>query len=126
LPTSTYSDETFHQANHTHVPTKIPSNNRPCIGYVGIIDERIDFILIRQIAELKPEFNFILIGPVTVDLNLNLFPSNVYFPGKCEPEDIFIYLEQFDMHMVPFITSIKMKHLCPSKNLDYMKAKKNI
>ena len=126
LPASTYSDETFHQVNHPHMATTLPAIKGPCIGYAGIIDERIDFILIRQTAELKPELNFILIGPVTVDLDRTQFPSNVYFPGKYEPEYLYFYLEKFDIYMVPFVTCTKMKHLCPSKILDYMKAKKNI
>jgi len=36
----------------------------PRIGYMGAVDERIDFDLLEQVARTHPEWNIVLVGPV--------------------------------------------------------------
>ena len=37
---------------------------RPRLGYCGVIDERMDLSLIRELAALRPDWQLVLIGPV--------------------------------------------------------------
>jgi hypothetical protein len=48
---------------------------RPRLGYTGVIDERIDIELIRLIAERRPEWQIVMIGPVVKDRRCNASPK---------------------------------------------------
>ena len=37
---------------------------RPRLCYVGVIDERIDYELLRALADERPEWSIVMIGPV--------------------------------------------------------------
>jgi len=52
------------------------------LGFYGVIDERFDIDLIKNMALLKPEWNFVLLGPV-VKINPNSLPKlpNVHLLG---------------------------------------------
>ena len=50
----TLSKEPEDQANLSH----------PIFGFYGVIDERFDIELLREVATRKPEWNFVIIGPV--------------------------------------------------------------
>src|SRR5215212_7952796 len=45
-------------------PTDQAALARPRVGYYGVIDERLDLGLIRDVARLRPDWQVVLVGPV--------------------------------------------------------------
>jgi hypothetical protein len=125
IPGTTYSDGIFENQNPEAVMNKHFTTGKT-IGYAGVVDERIDLDLIYNTARLLPDYTFVLVGPLEIKIDPKREVENVYFLGKKPLEKLHSYIEFFDVCMVPFVTNEKTKHLCPSKLLDYMRAKKNI
>jgi len=77
--------------------------SRPIIGYVGVIQSRMDLDLLEFLAKSNPNKSFVLIGPVWHRFIKSRFKSyaNVYFLGKKSYEDEPMYMAQFDVGIVP-------------------------
>ena len=79
----------------------IPS---PRIGYAGMISDRLDWNLIGNLAAMKPDWNFVFIGPVAdkkIVEGMKGLP-NIHFPGKVSPARIASALKAFDIGMLPY------------------------
>lgn len=64
----------FNQARRiTEEPADQKTIAHPRFGYCGVIDERLDINLIGEIAAMRPEWQFLMIGPV-VKINENDLP----------------------------------------------------
>src|SRR5215213_160850 len=56
---------------------------RPRLGFYGVIDERFDIELLAKIAEMRPDWHFVMIGPV-VKIAEDELPrrSNIHYLGS--------------------------------------------
>jgi hypothetical protein len=55
----------------------------PRVGFYGVLDERFDIELLKSMAELKPDYNFVVIGPV-VKIDVESLPKskNIFISAK--------------------------------------------
>ena len=79
--------------------TRIPV---PRIGYYGNIREWLDFQLLNQLASSRPNWNFVMIGPISCDISGVSCLPNVHFLGRREPEQLPAYCRAFDVAMIPY------------------------
>jgi UDP-galactopyranose mutase len=65
----------------------------PRIGFIGVIDERLDIGLLDRIAELRPEWQYVMIGPV-VKIDENDLPrrSNIRYLGSKQYSELPAYI----------------------------------
>ncbi|MBW2037941.1 MAG: hypothetical protein JRI41_10815, partial [Deltaproteobacteria bacterium] len=56
--------DAFVRATHMSVPSDIAALPRPRIGYVGAINAKLDFALLRYVAEAFPACSLVLVGPI--------------------------------------------------------------
>ena len=88
-------------------PAPEPSDQRsiphPRIGFFGVIDERMDLELLRQAAEARPHYQFVLIGPV-VKIPESTLPraSNIHYLGSKQYAELPVYLRGWDVAIMPF------------------------
>lgn len=96
---------------------------RPRIGYAGVIDERIDLDLIRGAAELRPEWQFVMIGPV-VKIDPASLPklSNIHWLGMKDYRDLPSYFAGWDAAMMPFALNDATRFISPTKTPEYLAA----
>ena len=84
--------------------TEMEKLQRPVIGYVGaLLTSRLDLKLLEGMAEEKPGWTFVLVGPEDEDFKqskLHQLP-NVYFAGAQKPEKLPSYIHSFDVCMNP-------------------------
>ena len=95
----------------------------PRIGFIGVIDERLDTGLLDQIAALRPDWQFIMIGPV-VKIEESDLPKreNIhYLGGKSYPE-LPDYIGRWDVAMMPFAMNESTKYISPTKTPEYLAA----
>lgn len=95
----------------------------PKIGFYGVIDERFDIDLIEKMAEVRPEWQFILIGPV-VKIDENLLPrnQNIHYLGQKSYTDLPSYLSNWDVAMIPFLLNESTQYISPTKTPEYLSA----
>ena len=79
------------------------SNNRPVIGYYGAIAEWFDSDLVADLAQRRPDWDFVLVGSTfTADTSRLSKLSNVSLPGEKPYAEIPRWLEKFDVAILPF------------------------
>ena len=109
------------------IPADIKDIQQPIIGYIGVIDERIDLPLIHETAQLMPEVSFVLIGPLAKIGDEDLpRASNIHYLGMKQYNELPGYLKAFDIAMMPFALNESTEFISPTKTLEYMAADKPI
>src|SRR4051812_43321176 len=92
----------------------------PIIGYVGTIHEWLDQQLLHSVAEARPDWSFVLIGPERVSTKRLSELPNVIFLGPMEHAALPAYVRQFDVGVVPYVDSAFSRTIRPNKVLEYM------
>lgn len=95
----------------------------PRIGFVGVIDERMDIELLGDIAAMKPEWQFVMIGPV-VKISESDLPRkyNIHYLGMQSYDDLPRFLAGWDAAMMPFALNESTKYISPTKTPEYLAA----
>jgi len=89
---------------------------RPRIGFFGVIDERLDIDLLEQVSRLRPNWNFIMIGPV-VKIDAQSLPNfhNIHYLGAKSYAELPKYLAGWDVAMIPFAHNESTRFISPTK-----------
>jgi len=111
-------------ATNISIPDDIKAFIGTKVGYIGAIDDWMDFDLIEKMAIEYPHISFIFIGPVCINAkdavnNLRKI-SNVFFLGKRSYGILPNYIKAFDLCIIPF--KINSLTLCvnPVKLYEYL------
>jgi UDP-galactopyranose mutase len=74
-------------------------------------------------AEAKPEWHFVILGPV-VKINPDLLPrlSNIHYLGSKTYNELPLYLSGWDIALVPFMLNESTKYISPTKTPEYLSA----
>ena len=104
-----------------------PSLGRPRIGYYGVIDERIDYALLDRVAAERPDWQWIMVGPI-VKVDPTDLPRrpNLHWLGQHAFETLPRLAAAWDVCMMPFALNDATRNISPTKTLEYMAAGKPI
>ncbi|MGC1630659.1 MAG: glycosyltransferase [Gelidibacter sp.] len=109
------------------IPSDIKNIAQPIVGYIGVIDERIDLELIASTAMQKPEISFVMIGPIAKIEEHDLpRAENIHYLGMKSYGELPHYLKVFKIAMMPFALNEATEYISPTKTLEYMAANKPI
>ena len=97
----------------------------PRLGFYGVIDERFDTGLVREMAAAHPEWQIVLVGPV-VKIDPAELPraDNVHYMGQRGYQELPQFLAGWDVCLLPFAMNESTKFISPTKVLEYMAAEK--
>jgi UDP-galactopyranose mutase len=104
-----------------------PSDQRdiaaPRIGFFGVIDERMDLDLIAGVADARPDWHLVMIGPV-VKIDEESLPqrSNIHYLGGKSYKELPSYLSGWDVAMLPFARNESTRFISPTKTPEYLAA----
>jgi glycosyltransferase involved in cell wall biosynthesis len=111
----------------TPVPREVAHLPRPIFGYFGVIDERIDYDLVAQLAATLPHASVVMIGPLAkVEPEMLPRPENIHWLGQRAYDDLPAFLKAFDVCLMPFALNEATRYINPTKTLEYMTAGKPI
>lgn len=107
----------------TEEPADQTSIPHPRLGFIGVIDERLDTELIGEIADLKPEWQFVMVGPV-VKISEEELPraANIHYLGGKKYDELPDYLAGWDVALLPFALNDSTKFISPTKTPEYLAA----
>jgi UDP-galactopyranose mutase len=96
---------------------------RPRLGFYGVIDERFDVDMLRAIADARPEWQLVMVGPV-VKIDPAHLPrnENIHYMGQANYDQLPEYLAGWDVCLMPFAMNESTKFISPTKVLEYMAA----
>lgn len=101
----------------------ILERGKKIIGYYGALARWFDYELVKQLAGLRPDLEFVLLG---TDLDATLTPSgildvtNIHWLGLKPYEKLPAYLQYFDVAMIPFVVNTVTHSTSPCKLFEYM------
>jgi UDP-galactopyranose mutase len=95
----------------------------PRIGFCGVIDERTDLELLAAIAEMRPDWHFVMLGPV-VKISPAELPhrDNIHYLGARSYEQLPYYIGGWDVAMMPFALNESTRYISPTKTPEYLAA----
>jgi glycosyltransferase involved in cell wall biosynthesis len=95
----------------------------PRFGYCGVIDERIDLELLAGLADERPGWQFVMVGPV-VKINQDELPQreNIHYLGGKDYKDLPAYLSGWDVALMPFALNESTEFISPTKTPEYLAA----
>jgi len=106
--------------DQAHIP-------HPRLGFFGVIDERFDIELLDQIARQRPDWHFVMIGPV-VKIDPATLPShaNIHYLGGKKYSELPDYLAGWDIALLLFARNESTRYISPTKTPEYLAAGKPV
>lgn len=108
---------------------RVLDKGQPIIGYYGALARWFDYPLMKRLAQLKSEYQFVLIGPDydgTLELAGIPREANIHWLGVKPYDELPHYLQYFDVATIPFIVNDITHATSPLKLFEYMAAEKPI
>ena len=94
---------------------------RPRLGFFGVIDERFDIELLARVAEARPHYQFVMVGPVVkiAEADLPRRP-NIHYLGPKTYAELPRYLSGWDVALMPFAMNESTEFISPTKTPEYL------
>lgn len=99
----------------------------PRLGFFGVIDERFDIGLLDEVAKRRPDWNFVIIGPV-VKIDPESLPkhANIHYLGSKSYDELPQYLAGWDIALLLFARNDSTRFISPTKTPEYLAAGKPV
>jgi hypothetical protein len=95
----------------------------PRLGFFGVVDERMDLALVAALADSRPTWQFIMLGPV-VKVNPASLPkrANIHWLGAKSYAELPSYLAGWDLGIMPFALNEATRFISPTKTPEFLAA----
>ena len=121
FPSSVDRDHFAKARNTLSDPEDQAQIGRPRLGFYGVIDERFDIDLLRQIADMRPDWQFVMVGPVVKIAEEDLpRAANIHYVGGKTYEQLPLYLAGWDVALMPFAMNESTQFISPTKTPEYL------
>jgi UDP-galactopyranose mutase len=99
----------------------------PRLGFFGVVDERFDVALLDEASRLRPDWHFVIIGPV-VKIDPDTLPKreNIHYLGGKSYEDLPAYISGWDVALLLFAQNESTRFISPTKTPEYLAAGKPV
>ena len=99
----------------------------PRLGFYGVLDERFDIELLRGISALRPDWHFVMVGPV-VKIDPADLPQaeNIHYLGGKSYQELPVYLSGWEVALLLFARNESTRFISPTKTPEYLAAGKPV
>lgn len=103
------------------IPDDLAAIPGPRVGWFGVVDERVDYDLLRIAAAARPDVHFVLVGPA-VKVDPADFPQapNLHWLGGRDYAQLPAYCRGYDVCMMCFALNEATEFINPTKALEYL------
>lgn len=103
------------------IPPEVKSN-KTIIGYIGSIDHRIDYNLLKEIASVYPDWILLLVGPLSAEFNASGLKTfkNVLTTGSKPLRELPSYIRFMNCGIIPFLCNKLTESIYPLKLNEYL------
>lgn len=99
----------------------------PRAGFYGVVDERFDIDLLKELSAHLPDWNFVIVGPILkIDLATLPQAENIHYLGIKKYAELPSYLANWDAAIMPFALNESTKYISPTKTPEYLAAGKKV
>lgn len=95
----------------------------PRLGFYGVVDERMDLALLEALADARPDWSIVIVGPV-VKISEDDLPRrpNLHYLGGRSYAELPDYLRGWDVALMPFAINEATRFISPTKTPEYLAA----
>ena len=111
-----------HDRTETRSADEITALPAPRVGFVGSITEWTDLALVERLARERPEWSFVMVGPVKTRVKALRRRPNITFTGQRPHEEIPAILAAFDVALIPYRVTPATTAASPVKLREYLAA----
>ncbi|MDH7489588.1 MAG: glycosyltransferase [Anaerolineae bacterium] len=108
------------------LPADLEALPRPRIGYVGALNDKVDYALLRDLARARPDWSIVLVGPWAVRGDATGFAlrqePNVHLLGKKDVALVPHYIKGLDICLMPYKLNEWTRSIDPLKMYEYLAA----
>ncbi len=99
----------------------------PRLGFFGVIDERMDYALVSDVARMRPDWHIVLLGP-TAKVDAAELPraANIHYLGVKPYAALPDYIAGWDVALLPFARNDATRFISPTKTPEYLAAGKPV
>ena len=99
----------------------------PRIGFFGVVDERFDVQLLDEVSRARPDWHYVIIGPV-VKIDPATLPQreNIHYLGGKNYQDLPAYIAGWDVASLLFAINDSTRFISPTKTPEYLAAGKPV
>ena len=101
------------------MPKELVEIKKPIVGYVGGLHKWVDQQLIKEIAQRNKDLSFVFIGPKQTDISLLEHLDNVYFLGEKRHHELPLFINNFDVCIIPYKVTDYTRNVYPTKLNEY-------
>jgi glycosyltransferase involved in cell wall biosynthesis len=111
--------ELFKQGLNKNINTE-----KQIVGFVGTIDDRMNYDVVTYLIEHLPSAEFVFVGRTLNEEGAKLLKSysNVKFAGPKNPEELPSYLKNFSVAIIPYVNDKLTSGIYPMKINEYLAA----
>jgi UDP-galactopyranose mutase len=95
----------------------------PRLGFAGVVDERMDLDLLAAVADARPDWSLVVVGPV-VKIDEADLPrrANIHYLGGKSYAQLPNYMAGWDVALMPFAINEATRFISPTKTPEYLAA----
>lgn len=114
------------------IPSDMRAIPQPILGYVGAVNEKLDYDLLQAVATAAPQWSIVLVGPVTGDPDspvqrfVQQRPANVYILGKKEVSEVAYYVNGCTVCLLPYVRNEYTANVDSLKLYEYLACAKPV
>jgi len=107
-------------------PTKraadLPNDGRNIAGFYGSVSAWLDIKLLHETIQKMPDWQFVFIGNVVIDVSLISGLENVFFLGTRAHHQLPSYSQHWTASLLPFVDNAQIRACNPLKLKEYLAA----
>ncbi len=108
------------------LPADLAAVPKPRVGYVGALNDKVDYALLRDLAQARPDWAIVLVGPWAVREDATGFDlrrqANVHILGKKDVALVPHYVKGLDICLMPYKLNEWTRSIDPLKMYEYLAA----
>lgn len=98
----------------------------PRLGFFGTIDERIDLALVAALADARPAWQIVMVGPAKLHPAALPARPNIHWLGAKRYDELPAYLAGWDVALLPFARNACTRLANPTQTLEYLAGGKTV
>lgn len=110
------------------IDQRISKLKNSVIGYIGTIERRINYDLLKEVIDKNPDKDFVFVGPIAKEYVPEWFMNyeNIHLLGRVPYKDLPSILKGFDIAIIPFKKDKVSSTIFPLKLFEYLGAGKPV
>jgi len=114
--------------NDSLLNKKISGLKKPIIGYIGSIERRFDYKLLKEVIAANPDKSFVFAGSLMPEFVPEWFfkTDNLHYIGRLPFEELPGLIKGFDIAIIPFKKDEVSRTIFPLKLFEYLGAGKPV